>query len=51
MTWSSFSISVTSSSRWTRFSTISRPMNPPPTTTARSGFVTVWNPVYEFIPD
>ena len=39
--------SVTSSPRWTRFSAISRPMNPPPTTTARFGFVTVWNPVYE----
>ncbi len=25
-------------------------MNPPPTTTARIGLVTVWNPVYESIP-
>ncbi len=38
------------SPRWTRFSTISRPMNPPPTTTARFGFVTTCNPVYEFSP-
>ena len=26
-------------------------MKPPPTTTARFGFVTVWNPVYESMPD
>ncbi len=51
MTWSSFSTSVTSSPRWTKFSTISRPMNPPPTTTARSGFVTTCCPVYESIPE
>jgi hypothetical protein len=25
-------------------------MNPPPTTTARCGFSTVWNPVYLSIP-
>ena len=39
MTWSSISTSVTSSPRWARFSAISRPMKPPPTTTARFGFV------------
>ena len=50
MTWLSFSMSVTSSPRCAKFSTISRPMNPPPTTTARLGLVTVWNPVYESIP-
>ena len=50
MTWSSFSMSVTSSPRWAKFSTISRPMNPPPTTTARFGFVTTWSPVYESSP-
>ena len=44
MTWFSFSTSVTSSPRWAKFSTISRPMNPPPTTTARFGFVTTWMP-------
>ena len=34
MTCGSFSSTVTDSSRWIRFSTISKPMNPPPTTTA-----------------
>ena len=50
MTWFSFSTRVTSRPRWAKFSTISRPMNPPPTTTARFGFVTTWWPVYESIP-
>ncbi len=45
MTWSSISTSVTSRPRWTRFSAISRPMYPPPTTTARFGLCSDWSPV------
>ena len=37
--------SVTSSPRWFRFSAISRPMKPPPTTTARLAGTMVWKPV------
>ena len=34
ITWGNFSKIATDSSRWIKFSTISKPMNPPPTTTA-----------------
>ena len=37
--------SVTSKPSPTRFSAVSMPMKPPPTTTARKPLVRVWNPV------
>ena len=49
-TWSASSMTVTSKPRWARFSAISRPMNPPPTTTAWRAGRTVWKPEYRSMP-
>ena len=48
--WSSISTRVTSNPRCTRFSAVSRPMKPPPMTTARVLGFTVWKPAYLSIP-
>ena len=49
-TWSAISITVVSKPAWARFSAVSNPMNPPPTTTACFAGFTVWNPEYTSIP-
>ena len=48
--WSAISTRVTSNPRWIRFSAVSTPMKPPPTTTARVLGRIVWNPEYRYMP-